>query len=845
MPRLTCPKCGRTYWDDEHHICLLNQQNDRAATITIPVWAAVIPLVLLLAVVTFAAVRSVTANRPKRTPTANPIITSLNDRKTANFDERAETPAASGATSTPQSPPSYPSQPIPSSPYTTHPQASAGDHYVNGAPSSPPPPLNESTSSLRQPPLPGAAGSAPLPNVPPPAPFPSGQPSRPVLPQGARVAYDSSQKGLTSEPKDGATSNMPPQLPAPQSVQPAGSITPRPQPVTRTLYSTFFPLNLGESRMHFAQGHLQRMLLLYANLSHQPAPQTRLILDLPQDFQVDKVVMAQSPGRVSTEYTTTTIRRGQETYVRCTIPMFTIPANFKGAGANGLWDRWQGRWSYLYVTPQSKPGKYRLYWRLQSSNASEPEQSAEAEVLPPVPAAQVGQNARVGAWLYRLLDYHEDPAFEQRLIAELHHIGVGKIALSLPPPPSHPETDALWRINRRTVTLARKQGMTTFGVNWWASWTSAPRIPPQEARAVTADGRRVNAWCPSYVAERKPAFREAVKDLTEAVRKMGVDGFTLDYRTAFTSQFTDSDICFCARCRNRFKTYAKIKQLNFPRDALPGGKHRRAWLDFRAWQRAEGAKVLGDAVWSAKKKAIVETWTTGGNSSSSDNLYVPVSLSARKLSSRVNRVLVSTLLLPPTKTPVDATALVRDAVNRAKPADVTVGILTAPTLNAVRTSRPDVHQLNYQVLSHIADGAAGIDLWGLGVLDDARYAHLISRWSTLLALSEPYIETGSKVETAAVKASAASVRLVAYQRPGQQLVILLNGSPKEQAVRLFPTQVGQTQTVHDLMSGKQLGSVSNGNTLRVTVAPLNAQFLTTQTASGWQVAVRRWFGKAE
>lgn len=842
MPRLTCPKCGRTYWDDEHHICLLNQQNDRAATITIPVWAAVIPLVLLLAVVTFAAVRSVTANRPKRNLTEDPITSSLNDRKTANFDDRAETPAVSGAPSTPQPPQSYSSQPTSPAPYTTNLQASAGNHHVNGAPSSPPPPLNESTSSLGQPHLPGAAGSAPPQNAPPTVPFQSGQPSRPVLPQGTRVAYDSSNKGITSEPKNGAMSNTPPQLPAPQSVQPAGSITPRPQPVTRTLYSTFFPLNLGESRIHFAQGHLQRMLLLYANLSNQSAPQTRLILDLPQDFQVDKVVMTQNPGRVSTEYTTTTIRRGQETYVRCTIPMFTIPANFKGAGANGIWDRWQGLWSYLYVTPQSKPGKYRIYWRLQSSNASEPEQSAEAEVLPPVPAAQVGQNARVGAWLYRLLDYQEDPAFEQRLIAELRRVGVGKIALSLPPPQSRPETDALSRINQRTVTFARKQGITTFGVNWWASWASAPRTPPQEAMAVTADGRRVNAWCPSYVVERKLAFREAVKDLTESVRKMGVDGFTLDYRTAFTSQFAESDTCFDARCRNRFKTYAKIKQLNFPRDALPGGKRRRAWLDFRAWQRAECAKALGEAVWSAKKKAIIETWTTGSGSSSSDSLYVPVSLSARKLSSRVNRVLVSTLLLPPTKTSVDATTLVRDAVNRAKPADVTVGILTAPTLNALKSSRPDVNQLNYQVLSHIADGAAGIDLWGLGVLDDARYAHLISRWSTLLALSEPYVETGSKVETAAVKASAASVRLVAYQRPGQQLVILLNGTSKEQAVRLFPTQAGQTQTVHDLISEKQLGSVSSNNTLRVTVAPLNAQFLTTQTAGGWQVAVRRFFG---
>jgi len=822
---------------------LLNEQNDRAATLTIPVWAAVIPLALFLAVVTFAAVRSVTASRPTRTPSEHPIVHSLAERKTASLDERAETLAGSGATSTP--PPLKPgaSPPTSPAPSTTHLQTSAGNHRVSGAPPALPP-RHEPTPPMGQPTLPSAAGSAPPPNVPPPAPLPSGPPSRPLLPQGTRVAYGSSDKGLTSEPKNGAASNAAPPLPAQETVrmpapQPAGSITPRPQPVTRTLYSTFFPLNLGESRMHFAQGHLQRMLLLYANLSHQPAPQTRLILDLPQDFEVNKVVMTQSPSRVSTDYTTATIRRGTETYVRCMIPMFTIPPNFKGAGANGIWDRWQGWWSYLYVTPQAKPGKYRLYWHLQSDNATEPEQSAEAEVLPPVPAAQVGENARVGAWLYRLLDYHEDPPFEQRLVAELRHIGIGKIALLLPPPQSRPETDALRRVNQRTVTFARQQGMTTFGINWWPSWASAPLTPPKEATAVTADGRRVNAWCPSYIIEGGQSLRPCLKDLTDSVRKMGVDGFTLDYRTAFNPHFADSDICFDARCRNRFKTYAKIVQLNFPRDALPGGKYRRAWLDFRAWQRAECAKALGEAVRSAKKKAIIETWTTGSVSPSS---LIPLTLSARKLSSRVNRVLVSTLLLPPTQPPVDATALVRDAVNRARPADVTVGILTAPTLNATKASRPDINQLNYQVLSHIADGATGIDLWGLGVLDDARLAHLISRWSTLQALTEPYIKTGSKVETAAVKAAADSVRLVAYQRPGEQLVILLNGTSKEQAVRLFPTQAGQTQTVHDLLSGKQLGSVACSSTLRVTVAPLNAQFLTTQTAGGWQVAVRRLFG---
>ncbi|MCS6859548.1 MAG: hypothetical protein NZT92_04415 [Abditibacteriales bacterium] len=843
MPRLTCPKCGRTYWDDEHHICLLNEPSERAAPRTVPVWVAVIPLVLFLGVVTVAAVRQMTANRPQPVFAEQPIVSSLRERKAAGAEERVDSPVAPSAPTTPQpSSPATPTVPAPRS--TPDAQASADSRSDDGAstaPSTARPPMSPQEPS--SPPM--TAGSVPPPSVASPAPPPTAPPARPFLPPSTRVADDAAQKGLTSEPKSEAVSPAPPQLPAPQSVSPVGSITPRPQPVARTLYSTFFPLHLGESRLHFAQGHLQRMLLLYANLSHQPALQARLILDLPQDFQVEKVVIAQSPDRVRTEFTTATVRRGQETYLRCTIPMFTIPPNFKGTGANGLWDRWLGCWSYLYVTPQSPPGKYRIYWHLQSDNASEPEQSAEAEVLPPVPPAQVGQNARVGAWLYRLLDYHEDPEFEQRLLAQLYRVGIGKIALSLPPPESRPEAETLLRINRRTVTFARKQGIVTFGVNWWASWASAPRIPPTEARAVTADGRRVSAWCPSYIIERGPHFREAVKDLTESVRKMGVDGFTLDYRTAFTPQFAENDVCFCARCRHRFKTYAKIKQLISLRDVLPGGKHRRAWLDFRAWQRAEGTKALGEAVWAAKKKAIVETWTTGSGASSSDSLYVPVSLSVRKLSSRVNRVLVSTLLLPPTKADVDVAAFVRDAVHRAKPADVTVGILTAPPLNAVKASRPDINLLNYHVLSHIADGAAGIDLWGLGVLDDARYAHLISRWSTLLALCEPYIETGSKVETAAVKAAEASVRLIAYQRPSQQLVVLLNGSPKEQTVRLFPTQAGQTQTVHDLLSGKQLGTVSSGNTLRLSVAPLNAQFLTTHTPSGWQVAVRRWLGRSE
>jgi hypothetical protein len=811
----------------------------------IPLWVAIVPVVLFLTVFAFAAMRTITARGSERSnEIAQQISDSIQQRNSANVDERSpDISGGSGASYQPSSP-SPPT--LPTSP-TSPPPSPMGNPQgaTPAAPPNPQPPARSGGATIPAgQPAPEGSGANlwnPAPNVTPRAPVPRGHLYHEM--------WRATPYRMTPEPHAAAKQAA---LPSQGAPQPLPDAAPRPaatQPTAnRTLYSTFFPLNLGESRMYFAQGHLQRMLLLYANLSNRPAPQTRLVLDLPQDFSVEKVAMTQPDGSVSSNYTTTIIRRGQQTYLRCSIPMFTVPAHFKGKGPNGIWDRWQGWWSYLYVTPQTKPGAYRIYWSLQSSAAREPEQSVEAEVLPPVPVAQVGNDARVGAWLYRLLDYQEDQKFEQRLVAELRRIGVGKLVLTMPPSQtSHDDHAGLVRTNQRAVKFARKQGITPFGVNWWASWASAPGAPPVFATAVTARGRRVNAWCPSFIADRGPAFRTALKQVTDAVRKMGVDGFTLDYRTAFSPQFADKDVCFDDRCRRRFMSFAKISQLDFPHDALPGGTHHQKWLDFRAWQKAEYTKALGDAVWAANKKAVVETWTNAAEAAASDSLQVLISNSASQLAPRVNRVLISLALLPTTKPPVDVTTLVKDAVSRAKPASVTVGIMAGPSLSASLTSRPDLDALNYQVLNCIADGAKGIDLWGLGVLDDARIAHLASRWSTLLALSESHIESGNKVETAALKIergnSTAAVRLVAYQRPGQQLVVLLNGTSKEQPVQLHPTRSDQKQTVRDLMSGRQLGVVSGNNTLRVAVAPHSAQFLTTQTDDGgWRMAVRRFFG---
>jgi uncharacterized lipoprotein YddW (UPF0748 family) len=72
--------------------------------------------------------------------------------------------------------------------------------------------------------------------------------------------------------------------------------------------------------------------------------------------------------------------------------------------------------------------------------------------------------------------------------------------------------------------------------------------------------------------------------MVEVARNYAVDGVHFDY-----IRYPDSDHCFCAGCRERFRRATGVSVVNWPKDLLVEGPRRNQWLE---WRRSNITKVV-------------------------------------------------------------------------------------------------------------------------------------------------------------------------------------------------------------------------------------------------------------
>jgi uncharacterized lipoprotein YddW (UPF0748 family) len=126
--------------------------------------------------------------------------------------------------------------------------------------------------------------------------------------------------------------------------------------------------------------------------------------------------------------------------------------------------------------------------------------------------------------------------------------------------------------------------MHVWKVNWNLG-SAAPREFVDKLRLehrlqAGADGKEEPWLCPSHPANQKLE----IESLVEVARNYAVDGIHFDY-----IRYPDSDHCFCAGCRERFRRATGLSVANWPKGVLAEGPLRNQWLE---WRRANITAVV-------------------------------------------------------------------------------------------------------------------------------------------------------------------------------------------------------------------------------------------------------------
>jgi uncharacterized lipoprotein YddW (UPF0748 family) len=136
------------------------------------------------------------------------------------------------------------------------------------------------------------------------------------------------------------------------------------------------------------------------------------------------------------------------------------------------------------------------------------------------------------------------------------------------------------------LAACRKHGLQVhvWKVNWNLG-TAAPRefvdrLRKEHRLQAGADGKEKLWLCPSHPNNQNLE----INSLVEVARNYAVDGIHFDY-----IRYPDSDHCYCAGCRDRFRRATGVTVVNWPKDLQAEGTRRNQWLE---WRRSNITKVV-------------------------------------------------------------------------------------------------------------------------------------------------------------------------------------------------------------------------------------------------------------
>lgn len=157
------------------------------------------------------------------------------------------------------------------------------------------------------------------------------------------------------------------------------------------------------------------------------------------------------------------------------------------------------------------------------------------------------------------------------------------------------------------LEAARKHGLAVHV--WFVCWNieNAPadfiaEMRKQKRLQQSATGATTLWLCPSHNENR----RLALEALREVAASYPIQGVHIDY-----IRYPSADYCYCPTCRFEFERALKRKVARWPRDVLPNGRDRSAFLSWRADQITRFVQQVRETVRAARSNLYVSAAVWG------------------------------------------------------------------------------------------------------------------------------------------------------------------------------------------------------------------------------------------
>jgi|GEM_PF-3210863 len=416
-------------------------------------------------------------------------------------------------------------------------------------------------------------------------------------------------------------------------------------------------------------------------------------------------------------------------------------------------------------TPQAQKSTLGLKWLQQGNIVAERQVTLEPVELPfrIAPASAI----RVGMWL-------NDPHFNAASMAELYHglrrAGVNYVIIS----------KAMYQQNSKEL---QQLGMRVFINQWWTFNNYMPDAPPPEAAATLQDGSIDKArWSPTYMANGGPAFMHGIEKIANELRQMpGVYGLMLDYEPGRKAMDAD----YGEASRRAFETHLGAKVLLWPEDVLPGGKHNKAWINFRNDQSEAYVNWFHKILAQRAPGLHLSVSTSGATGKPDDPNRVLAATDITQLSRAADAIhpqLYSWTSKLPAQLPrfMDKLELGKTTIDGAHaPVYPAVGSM------AGKVALADPAYLRTQVLYWWLNGADGFEVWQYFYGVDGRYLALINEIAHLCqqAGNAPGASTAEILQAESSSQIRVLSRRSADDRKAWVGIFNLNATPAQVIVR--------------------------------------------------------------
>jgi len=559
-----------------------------------------------------------------------------------------------------------------------------------------------------------------------------------------------------------------------------------------------------EKTIWLTQGILQPLCLLYHNLNKRQS-----IGNVALDIECSEGLV---PRDIISQLSAKLISNGKNGDLQSYTVKFPdgqkIPAGFHGRDINNPrkagWLRTPVRKPiYLTFRPDSqKSGILKI--RLRSNDKPGPWTVYKVVVLPPLqPAAE---KAFITIWGGSIFRCFNSESVETEILKGMRQAGVGRLVA----------------LDTRKIALAlkagRAAGLKVFRSQWWPYSRQCPaKYIPAASEKATAEKKASRCKiCPEIIAAGTGIYGKFLEVFKKKMTYYDFDGFMLDYETG-------PPACYCSRCRDAFKKFSGLHDVNWPADVRRKGKYYKQWIDFRCEQGARYAKIIAETIRQVKPGAPVYAWIAGYNYA---NTRYTHNIDLENVLKYISGVEVPEYTLPGTR-PVKETLkrIMRsiDTIDKSikhshgKPV-IYCASIAYPVLN--RNLWSNLEMMNAQITAIIGCGVHGLSFWGdnIGGGVDGRFLHKIAEWNKILNAAMPFFTKGERND-AAVKIFGSNYRglVKTVWVSGKQAIVFISnftnrteilsfsGTPVYKNARLILSN--QTLNLKNTLTLKPFGAV--------------------------------------